>query len=65
MSRKHRPTQPPERSYEDIMFNEAGCSNDCTGLIPSEVMTESEYESYEQIYDFGLPKSVKDDLKKK
>ena len=66
MAKKYRPETPVERSrsYEDIMFSEAGCANDCTGLIPSEVMTESQYESYEDIYDFNLPKSVKEDINK-
>ena len=49
--------------YDGIMFNEAGSSNDCTGLIPSEVMTEDEYESYEEMYNFNLPESVRKDIK--
>ncbi len=55
-----KPTK--QQVYDEIMFNEAGSSNDCTGLIPSEVMNESEYESYEDIYDFGLPESVRKDI---
>ena len=33
-SKKDYPVTP---AYEDIMFNEAGSSNECTGLIPSAV----------------------------
>lgn len=59
-----RPDTPVQRSYEDIMFNEAGSANECTGLIPAAVMTESEYDSYESLYDFNLPKSVKEEIQK-
>ena len=55
-SKKDYPVTP---AYDDIMFNEAGSSNECTGLIPSAVLTESEYDSYEALYDFCLPSSVK------
>ena len=61
-SKKDYPVTP---AYEDIMFNEAGSSNECTGLIPSAVLTESEYDSYEALYDFCLPSSVKEDIEKK
>ena len=54
-SKKDYPVTP---AYEDIMFNEAG-------LIPSAVLTESEYDSYEALYDFCLPSSVKEDIEKK
>lgn len=61
---KSKKDYPVNRTYEDIMFNEAGSANECTGLIPSAVMTESEYDSYESLYNFNLPKSVKEDIKK-
>lgn len=48
-----RPVTP---SYEDIMFNEAGSANDCTGLIPSAVLNDNQYSSYEELMDFNLPK---------
>lgn len=51
-----------QKIYDEIMFNEAGSSNDCTGLIPSEVMTEDEYKSYEDMYNFNLPESVRKDI---
>lgn len=47
--------RPVTASYEDIMFNEAGSANDCTGLIPSAVQNEGEYSAYEDIMDFALP----------
>ena len=50
-SKKDYPVTP---AYDDIMFNEAGSSNECTGLIPSAVLTESEYDSYEALYDLSL-----------
>lgn len=62
--KKAKKDYPVSRSYEDIMFNEAGSANDCTGLIPSAVLNNSEYESYEEICDFNLPKSVKEDIEK-
>lgn len=53
-----RPVKP---SYEDIMFSEAGSANDCTGLIPSAVTTDSEYASYEELMDFNIPKMYFED----
>ena len=47
-------------SYEDLMYSEAGSANDCTGLIPSAVLNESEYESYEDLMDFNLPEIYKE-----
>lgn len=63
--KKSKNDYPVTPAYEDIMFNEAGSSNECTGLIPSAVLTESEYDSYEALYDFCLPSSVKEDIEKK
>ncbi len=59
-SKSQKPTK--QKIYDEIMFNEAGSSNDCTGLIPSEVMNESEYKSYEDMYSFSLPESVRNDI---
>ena len=42
---KKKNKRPSEPSYEDIMFNEAGSANECTGLIPSAVINDSEYRS--------------------
>lgn len=58
--KQKNPKYPVTPSYEDIMFSEAGSANDCTGLIPSAVMNESEYESYEDIMDFNVPEMDKD-----
>lgn len=55
--------RPVTDSYEDIMFNEAGSSNECTGLIPSAVSNESEYESYEDLMNFNVPGIYKDSEK--
>ncbi|MGN1087161.1 MAG: hypothetical protein ACI4Q5_09010 [Porcipelethomonas sp.] len=57
--KQKRIKRPVTASYEDIMFNEAGSANDCTGLIPSAVNDDSEYKSYEDIMDFDLPEMYK------
>ncbi|MCI7803732.1 MAG: hypothetical protein MR503_01460 [Oscillospiraceae bacterium] len=57
--KQKRTKRPVTASYEDIMFNEAGSANDCTGLIPSAVTDDSEYKSYEDIMDFDLPEMYK------
>ncbi len=54
--KKKKDSYPVRPSYEDIMFSEAGSANDCTGLIPSAVINESQYDSYEDLMDFNLPK---------
>lgn len=59
-SRSQKPSK--QKIYDEIMFNEAGSTNDCTGLIPSEVMNDAEYDSYEDMYSFSLPESVKKDI---
>ena len=41
----------------DYLSN-AASSQDCTGLIPSEPVSEAEIESYEDLYHF-LPPNVK------
>lgn len=58
--KKTKTKRPVTASYEDIMFNEAGSANECTGLIPSEVIDDSEYKSYEDIMDFNLPEIYRD-----
>jgi hypothetical protein len=52
--------RPVTKAYEDLMYSEAGSANDCTGLIPSAVLNESEYESYEDLMDFNLPEIYKE-----
>jgi hypothetical protein len=37
------------------------CSSyDCTGLIPSEVVNQEEYENYDEMYQF-LPTDLRDE----
>lgn len=55
--------RPVSKEYEEIMYNEAGSANDCTGLIPSAVLNEAEYESYEELMDFNLPEIYKESEK--
>ncbi len=45
--------RPVDDTFDDIMFNEAGSSNECTGLIPSAVLNEDEYDSYEELMNFN------------
>ena len=52
--------RPVTKADEDLMYSEAGSANDCTGLIPSAVLNESEYESYEDLMDFNLPEIYKE-----
>ena len=59
-SKSQKPSK--QKIYDEIMFNEAGSSNDCTGLIPSEIMNEEEYKSYEDMYSFNIPESVRKDI---
>ena len=35
-------------------------SYDCTGLIPAEVVTQDEYENYDEMYQF-LPPDLRDE----
>ncbi len=52
---------PPEEydygEFDDTM--NTGSASDCTGLIPSAAVSESEYDSYEDLYDFlpNIPES--------
>lgn len=48
--------RPIDTELDDVMFNEAGSAMECTGLIPSAVMSDSEYEAYNELMDFGIPK---------
>lgn len=38
---------------EKFTLANAGCSNECTGLITVPVIDEDEIENYKKIYDFG------------
>ncbi len=44
----------------DMEFN-ACSATDCTGLIPSAIVDESQIESYEEIYPYLTPPSRQDD----
>lgn len=39
----------------DAAFANACSQTECTGLIPHAPLTEEEYESYMDIFDFGPP----------
>ncbi len=46
---------PDPNDEEQLMHVSSG--QDCTGLIPAAPVTEDEYESYEETYDF-LPNAA-------
>lgn len=54
-----------KKQNEDIEFDKfegsTASSMDCTGLIPTPPMTESELESYKELYDFEPPDLSKRD----
>ena len=45
----------------DMNMEFSPCSSyDCTGLIPSEVVNQEEYENYDEMYQF-LPTDLRDE----
>ena len=45
----------------DMNMEFSTCSSyDCTGLIPSEVVNQEEYENYDEMYQF-LPTDLRDE----
>lgn len=43
--------------YDDsFLDSDAASGSDCTGLIPAAAVTEDEFDSYEELYDFLPPK---------
>ena len=51
--------RPTEAELDDVMFSEAGSAMECTGLIPSAVLNDSEYGAYDELMDFGVPEIYK------
>lgn len=51
-----------QKIYDNIMFSQAGCANDCTGLIPSGTTDREEFYSYEDIRNFAVPEIVKENV---
>ncbi len=41
--------------FNDQDYIKSGSSTDCTGLIPSAVLDENEFESYKELYSFLPP----------
>lgn len=41
----------------DYLAN-AASTQDCTGLVPANPLSQDEMEAYEDIYNYGLPKEV-------
>ena len=52
---------PDDEYWDEIAGDRMNVSSgtDCTGLIPTAALSEYEYDSYSDMYDF-LPDSVKD-----
>lgn len=49
---------PPKRSYNELNpedFMSIGSATDCTGLIPSAVESQEEFENYAELYNFLPP----------
>lgn len=43
--------------FDDDFFDcDAASGCDCTGLIPAAAVTQDEFDSYEELYDFLPPK---------
>ncbi len=53
-----------EKIYDEIMFNNAGSANDCTGLIPSAPQSIEQIRAYEDVYNFSVPEVVKKNIQK-
>ncbi len=55
--KKTRPEARPYKEYDhlDDAYKSACSQTECTGLIAHAPLTEEEYESYMDIYDFGPP----------
>lgn len=56
---KKKSKKGKERLFDEAMFNAAGSSGDCTGLIPSSPETDSQYDSYRQLENFDAAKPHK------
>lgn len=41
--------------FNEQDYIKSGSSTDCTGLIPSAVLNESEFDSYRELYSFLPP----------
>lgn len=60
IKRKHnKKSSNIEEPNMDMEFSTCS-SYDCTGLIPSEVTTDDEYENYDEMYQF-LPTDLRDE----
>lgn len=40
----------------DFDLMDASSSTECTGMTPRPPLNDSEYESYQEVFDFGPPK---------
>ncbi len=47
--------------FDEIMFNEAGSMNECTGLIPTGSVDANQYDSFRELQHFDA-KSAEDKL---
>lgn len=50
---------PKKGTFDEEVYLNASSGTDCTGLIPSAVSTDEEFENYNELYDF-LPNAVSD-----
>ena len=47
---------PPDRhDFDEEDYMNVSSAGDCTGLIPSAALTDDEFDSYTELYDFLPP----------
>lgn len=63
--KKNKNKNENEKAYDEIMFNQAGSMTECTGLIPSAIENSEELSSYEDVFNFSIPESVKKNIEQK
>ena len=45
-----------QKAYFDFDLMDASTSTECTGITPRPPLNEGEYESYQEVFNFGPPK---------
>ncbi len=54
---------PAKRSdeFSQSDYTNSGCQTECTGLIPTNPLSDAEFYSYEDVYGFLPPKPPEDE----
>ena len=53
-----------QKASFDFDLMDASTSTECTGITPRPPLNDSEYESYQEVFNFGPPKLGKQKSKK-